>query len=200
MSDTPLLYIADPMCSWCWGFAPTLAAIESTYPNHPVQLVLGGLAPDSTAAMDQATRTYVQQAWRDVAKASGAKFNFDFWTECSPRRSTWVACRAVIVARRFHLEREMFEAIQHAYYLEAKNPSDDEVLADLAQQLEIPRSLFLEELNAPQTQRQLEDDFELRRRLNAHGFPSIGIIKAGQPILLHSGFCTPDHIYFDALQ
>ena len=183
------------MCSWCWGFAPTLAAIELAYPNHKIQLVLGGLAPDSDEPMDQATRDYVQQAWHAVAQTTGAKFNFDFWTNCSPRRSTWIACRAVIVARRFKLEREMFDAIQRAYYLEARNPSDENVLADVAQQLNIPRSEFLEALSAPETQEQLEEDFALRRHLGASSFPSIGIIQEGQPILLQSGYCAPDDIH-----
>jgi putative protein-disulfide isomerase len=145
--------------------------------------------------MDQATRDYVQQAWHAVAQTTGAKFNFDFWTKCSPRRSTWIACRAVIVARCFKLEREMFDAIQRAYYLEVRNPSDEQVLADVAQQLNIPRSKFLEALNAPETQRQLEEDFALRQRLGANSFPSIGIIQEGQPILLQSGYCTPDDIH-----
>ena len=187
------------MCSWCWGFAPTLAAIELAYPNRKIQLVLGGLAPDSEEPMDQATRDYVQQAWHAVAQTTGAKFNFDFWANCSPRRSTWIACRAVIVARRFKLEREMFDAIQHAYYLEARNPSDENVLADVAQHLQIPRTEFLAELNAPETQRKLEEDFALRQRLGANSFPSIGIIQSGQPTLLHSGYCAPDDIHFKNL-
>ena len=182
------------MCSWCWGFAPTLTAIELAYPNHKIQLVLGGLAPDSDEPMDQATRDYVQQAWHAVAQTTGAKFNFDFWTNCSPRRSTWIACRAVIVARRFKLEREMFEAIQRAYYLEARNPSDENVLSDVAQQLNIPRSEFLEALGDPETQRKLEEDFALRQRLGANSFPSIGIIQSDQPTLLHSGYCAPNDI------
>ena len=188
------------MCSWCWGFAPTLAAIESAYPQYKIQLVLGGLAPDSVEPMDQATRDYVQRAWHDVGKTSGVKFNFDFWEKCSPRRSTWAACRAVISARRFELDREMFEAIQHAYYLEAKNPSDDEVLADIAQELSIPRTDFMESLNAKETQRLLEVDFALRQRLNTYGFPSLALFRDGKLTLLQSGYCAPDDIDFDDLK
>jgi putative protein-disulfide isomerase len=94
----------------------------------------------------------------------------------------------------------MFDAIQHAYYLEARNPSDENVLADVAQQLQIPRAEFLAELSAPETQRKLEEDFALRRRLDANSFPSIGIIQSGQPTLLHSGYCAPDDIRFEKLQ
>ena len=44
-----LWYFADPMCSWCWGFAPVISAIEETYKNRlKVELVLGGLRPGTT--------------------------------------------------------------------------------------------------------------------------------------------------------
>ena len=39
--DLGFIYAGDPMCSWCWGFAPTLEQLErrdgwhTTTPNHP---------------------------------------------------------------------------------------------------------------------------------------------------------------------
>ena len=190
-----LLYIADPMCSWCWGFAPTLKAIEEHYPQFEVQLVLGGLAPDSDEPMQEETKQYIQQAWRDVSRMSGAEFNYDFWENCAPKRSTWIACRAVIVGRNFQLEREMFEAIQRAYYLEAKNPSEAETLANLAEGLGIPRESFLQMLNAKETQALLEEDFDKRRKANTHSFPSLALQKNGEFSILLSGYCSPQDIH-----
>ena len=47
MSKT-LYYVADPMCSWCFGFAPELAAIRAGLPAHiRLEYVMGGLARDS---------------------------------------------------------------------------------------------------------------------------------------------------------
>jgi len=44
MSAPHLLYLAGPMCSWCWGFSPTKAAIEARFGAAlPIRLVLGGL-------------------------------------------------------------------------------------------------------------------------------------------------------------
>ena len=47
MDSLRFIYFADPMCSWCWGFAPV---IEQTLRRRygeaiPVRLVLGGLRP-----------------------------------------------------------------------------------------------------------------------------------------------------------
>ena len=83
-----LLYIADPMCSWCWGFAPVIEKIEAQLREEiELQLVLGGLAPDSDVPMDNETLHYVQNAWRAVAARTGAEFNHSFWEQHHPKRS-----------------------------------------------------------------------------------------------------------------
>ena len=69
-----LIYVADPMCSWCYGFAPVLAEVEARLkPELPLTLVLGGLAPDDDAPMQAGMRRYVQDAWRAVAARTGAR-------------------------------------------------------------------------------------------------------------------------------
>ena len=49
MSDTAplprhLLYFADPMCSWCYGFAPVIHTLSEHFTDRlPLRLVMGGL-------------------------------------------------------------------------------------------------------------------------------------------------------------
>jgi len=39
-------YIADPMCSWCWGFAPIIEKIRERYSDRlNFGLMLGDLRP-----------------------------------------------------------------------------------------------------------------------------------------------------------
>lgn len=200
-----LLYVVDPMCSWCWGFAPTIAELRRLM---PVRIVLGGLAPDSDQPMPDAMKAYIQQAWHAVEAASGAQFNFDFWNKCAPRRSTYPSNRAMILARRAggkrdgeassELEWQMLNAIQQAYYLQARNPSDADVLADLAAGLGMDRQQFVNELNDPSVQGELEADFALRRSIGANSFPSIGLSETfgieHKLQLIHAGWATLEQI------
>ena len=189
MVDATLYYVADPMCSWCWGFASTLEKLEAQLtPDVQLQLVLGGLAPDSDEPMDDATKAYVQRAWRTVAQATGAQFNFAFWEQCAPRRSTFPACRAVLAAG--DRGREMFTAIQRAYYLEARNPSDTATLIELASELGIPAQPFADRLASDATQHVLQSHFHLRDRLQAHGFPALLLERNHKVTSLAHGF-TP---------
>ena len=90
MSKT-LIYVHDPMCSWCYGFAPALAALRAGLPpDLGYRRLLGGLAPDCAEAMPEAMRLQLQETWRRIeGRIPGIRFNYDFWTRCTPRRSTY---------------------------------------------------------------------------------------------------------------
>lgn len=185
------------MCSWCWGFQTQLRLIEQALPELPVRIVLGGLAPDTDEPMPPDMRAYVQQAWEAVEQTTGAAFDRRFWDGRNPdiRRSTYPSCRAVVLARREGKERAMFDAIQRAYYQEARNPSNADVLADCASSLglEMSREDFLQALNAEATQAELEMDFTLRRALDANTFPSLALCGDAFPgagVVVHRGWGT----------
>lgn len=189
------------MCSWCWGFRTQLGLIEDAFPGLPVRLVLGGLASDTKEPMPPDMRAYVQQAWDAVETTTGATFNRQFWDGRNPdiRRSTYPSCRAVVLARREGKERAMFDAIQLAYYQEARNPSNADVLADCANTagLTMSREDFLEALDAQETQAELEQDFTLRRALEANTFPSLALAGddfSGSGVVLHRGWGTAEQL------
>jgi putative protein-disulfide isomerase len=55
--DRIVWYVADPMCSWCWGFTPVIDAIEATYRDRLTgTMAMGGLRPGTTAPMPAAQR------------------------------------------------------------------------------------------------------------------------------------------------
>jgi putative protein-disulfide isomerase len=165
------------MCSWCWGFSKTWSAIKSSLSDEiKIHYVMGGLAPDSNEPMTYEMREYIQMNWRKIEHSiPGTKFNFDFWSNCSPRRSTYPACRAVIAIRKQNpsLEEQMINLIQHAYYMDAKNPSDDSTLIDLASKLDIDIEQFKKTLNDNKTQSLLLKDISIAKQLGAQGFPSL---------------------------
>jgi len=165
------------MCSWCWGFSKTWSGIKSSLSDEiSIQYVMGGLAPDSNEPMTDEMREFIQMNWRKIERSiPGTKFNYDFWSNCSPRRSTYPACRAVIAIRKQNpsLEEQMINSIQHAYYIDAKNPSDDSTLIGLASKLDIDIEQFKKTLNDNETQSLLLKDISIAKQLDAQGFPSL---------------------------
>ena len=171
-----LYYYHDPMCSWCWGYRPTAEKLFGNLPvNIRLEKVLGGLAPDSDEPMPQHLRIALPDAWRRIQAMLGTEFNFAFWTDCKPRRSTYPACRAVIAAGLQDRADEMILAIQQAYYLRALNPSDVETLVTLANELLLDEQAFVQDIESTETEQEFQRQLDLTRRSPINGFPSLAI-------------------------
>ena len=94
-----LIYIMDPMCSWCWGFAPVIAAIQQAYPDLPLHLVAGGLRPGVTDPMQDSARQALTEHWQAVGRTSGQPILTPDVLPAGFVYNTEPACRALVVAR-----------------------------------------------------------------------------------------------------
>ncbi|WP_051391905.1 DsbA family protein [Rhodoferax saidenbachensis] len=172
-----LLHFHDPMCSWCWAFRPTWQQLRAQLPaDLPVRRVVGGLAPDSDVPMEPAMRAKLQSVWQMIqARVPGTPFNFDFWQNCTPRRSTYNACRAVLAAKRLAPESEeaMIVGIQEAYYLQAQNPSDISTLVEIAQSMGLDAEAFAAEVSGATVEAALQEELAFARQAPINGFPSL---------------------------
>lgn len=181
-----LYYAHDPMCSWCFGFRPVWSEVTDWCQGKlTIEYLMGGLAPDSDVEMPQAMQNDIQSYWRKIENyIPGAQFNFDFWTNNKPRRSTYRSCRAVICARtqQFEKQFEMVRLIQNAYYQQAKNPSDRDTLIACAKQCELDIERFENDLDAPYTNDLLKVEMLQCRDLGLNSFPSLLLEKDGEYI------------------
>tara|TARA_R110002096_G_scaffold61016_3_gene151844 strand:+ start:1308 stop:1928 length:621 start_codon:yes stop_codon:yes gene_type:complete len=190
-----LYYVHDPMCSWCWAFRPVLLELKAKLPDT-IEFIrlLGGLAADSDDPMPEETRHYVMDNWKRIQQQlPDTEFNYDFWTTCTPRRSTYPACRAVIAARKQGKEYDeiMTYSIQRAYYLQARNPSDNETLISLAEEAGLNTHQFSQDLVSSDVNEELFTELNTARRLKLNSFP--GFLLSGDT---HSVHIEPD--YFQA--
>ena len=178
-----LYYIHDPMCSWCWGFCKTWNQLYAALPK-PIEIVrlLGELAEDSGTPMPASMQQKIAETWRTIAmRIPGVQFNFDFWKTANPRRATYAACRAVIAARRQgdDYDLAMTQAIQRAYYLQARNPSDESTLIELAGEIGLEKAKFTRDLCDPQTQAELLKEIADARNMDVESFPSLVLKRNG---------------------
>jgi len=71
----------------------------------------------------------------------------------------------------------MTRAIQEAYYLQARNPSEISVLIEIAKGIGLDVKAFETDLQAEQTQTQLSAEIEEAGNLGAEGFPSLVFLR-----------------------
>jgi len=159
--------------------------------------LLGGLAPDSDEDMPLQTRDYVQSNWRRIEETiPGTKFNYDFWTKCKPRRSTYPACRAVISARFQNPDCEtlMISAIQKCYYLDSQNPSNVDVLVRLARELGLDAEKFRFDLRSEKVSETLLTEISLAKSLEMQRMPSLSLQTGRELKAISIDYLDPNYI------
>lgn len=162
------------MCSWCYGFSPTFKKVLEELPSEiKIVYVQGGLAPHSSAPMQNNMKIMLQNTWKQIEQQVGVKFNHNFWTQCQPRRSTYLACQASIAARIQNKEAQMIQAIQESYYLKAENPSNRNTLELAAKNISLDSEKFKIDLESQKTIELFNKDLYLRNTLGVNSFPSL---------------------------
>lgn len=199
--EKTILVFADPMCSWCWGFAPVLEEItDAAKGSARLELVMGGLRPGTREPWDARMRDDIAGHWRHVHQQTGQPFDFSRFDDHAFVYDTLPACRAVTVVRALapeHTpEREIayFTAVQKAFYASGRDVTKNTVLADIAEQSGYPRDAFLALQQDPETLRRTAHDFEKTRTYGVGGFPAVLCAENGQ-----YGFLTLGYRPFTAL-
>ena len=191
MRPTRLIYVMDPMCSWCWGFAPVAQALaeQAAAAGVPLHLVAGGLRSER-AALEPAARVRILGHWQAVNASTGQLFNF---AEALPEGfvyDTTPACRALVTARQLDEPSawSLARLIQQAFYAEARDVSRVQVLVELAEQAGIPRIEFAEAFDSTAMHQATAADFAWVQDLGIAGFPTLLAEHEGQLALLTNGY------------
>lgn len=188
-----LLYVGDPMCSWCYGFGVPLAQLRAQFPDLPVQLMLGGLRAYNTQVMDAALKNKLRQHWADVAQRSGQPFSDRLFEREDFIYDTEPACRAVVTVRQQapELALPMYQAIQHAFYAQGRDVTQASVLEELWRQVSGPAGAsldFLSVFDSDAARQATREDFAQVQRWGISGFPTLLVLAQGQVHLLSNGY------------
>ncbi|TXI92268.1 MAG: DsbA family protein, partial [Burkholderiaceae bacterium] len=128
------LYIADPMCSWCYGFSLELQKLIDSRPGSELDIVLGGLRAYNKEVMDDDTRQMILSHWQRVQDVSGLPFDMTGLNKEGFIYDTEPACRAVVTAKLLaddsNAEQSLalFRAVQHGFYAQGLDVTKDEIL------------------------------------------------------------------------
>jgi putative protein-disulfide isomerase len=186
-----LLYVMDPMCSWCWGFAPVLESLaeQAAAAGVPLQLVLGGLRRDGVA-IDAAARVRYLGYWQAVNASTGQLFNFVDGLPEGLVYDTEPACRALVTARSLDVNSvwPLTQLIQRAFYTSGVDVTRASVLVGLAERAGIPRIEFAAAFDSAEQREATSADFSWVQDLGISGFPTLLAERNGQLALLTNGY------------
>jgi len=176
-----LIHVGDPMCSWCYAFAPELRTILAET-DLPIRVVMGGLfVGDRTVPLDASLRSYLYDTWGRVSEMSGQPVSYEKLSWHDWVYDTELACRAVVAARRRDetTALEVLDRLQAAFYSGDQDITNRDVLGSLLD--------FDVELDEPDLIAATRSDFAEAKSLGAHGFPTLLLDTGDEKITVAAG-------------
>ncbi len=191
-TDEEIIYIGDPMCSWCWGISPQLNALQryGKQEGIPFSIVMGGLRPGGGDEWNSEFRAFLKHHWEEVNKRSGQPFNFDLLNQDHFNYDTEPACRAVVTVRNMEAEKVLsfYEWVQHSFYVKSKDPAQLSFYQSICQKLDIDFKEFSQKFTSKEMSEATRKDFGLSRQWGVSGFPAVIYRKKDQLYFIAKGY------------
>jgi putative protein-disulfide isomerase len=164
------------MCSWCYGFAPVVAALAEKFEDRlPLDVVMGGLRAGNTEPMHERDKATIREHWTRVGAATGQPFDLAFFDRAGFVYDTEPACRAVVTARRLmpRMALPFMARIQQAFYAENRDMTAAQEIADVAEEAGFDRAGFGAAFAGAEARNETFRDFLTAQSLGIHGFPTL---------------------------
>ncbi len=184
-----LLYFANPMCSWCWGFAPVIRHIVHEHRETVRLTVALGTLGHGQGPMRPQDKAAVREHWEHVHALTGQPFDFGFFDREGFVYDTEPPCRAVAVLRAQQpaLTLPYLEALHRAFYTENRDITQTEELCAIAQGLGVDGPAFVETFEDLSTRAAVAEEFAQTARLGVTGYPTLLGLANGRAHLLSLG-------------
>jgi putative protein-disulfide isomerase len=193
-----IIAVIDPMCSWCWGFEPELQKLKSAVEaDTKFSIIAGGLRGKNSQAWDSNFKNFLATYWNDVQKQTSQEFNFSLLNKQHFDYNTEPSCRAIVCVRELDVSKVfvVLQALQKAFYHDALDITDTEVICDVIELCEINKNDFLTLFNSQKTKDHTVADGYKARSMGANVFPSLVFIDEEGHLSVIKGYRT-----FETLQ
>ncbi len=200
--DLAFRYIGDPMCSWCWGFAPVLEQLRDTF-ALPVEVAVGGLRPGPAAEeLDDRMRDFLAHHWEQVEATSSQPFDHaglhkpEGW-----KYDTEPGCVAVVTMRALApADTLRFMArLKRAFYAENVDITDTTVYPALLEGFGVDPADFMARFRSDDMKKVAWQDFAAARKLGVNGFPTL-LLREGETFTLATAGYMPAERLVPGLQ
>ncbi len=195
-----LIFMTDPLCSWCWAMVPELQRLQTRFGERlEFELKCAGLQVGNRMPLTEAHKTRLANLWQEVAETTGQRF-----AHCLPTDEDFIyhselACRALEVNRTI-TDQEPFAyyyRLQKAFYVEARNIADPDVLFDLMADEDCPAiepAAFFDLMVSESITQALKAGFAWCEERAITALPTLFLDTGSGPTLISGGYATADYL------
>ncbi|MEZ5825448.1 MAG: DsbA family protein [Geminicoccaceae bacterium] len=191
-----LLYFANPMCSWCWGFSPVVMALQAQRDKYDLTVATGPLGASNDKPMRDKDREAVREHWQHVHEMTGQPFDHGFFERETFIYDTEPACRALALLRASYpaLAPVFLQRLQERFYAHNDDITDPDRLAAIAGDFGQDPTEFRRNLDDPQLIAALAHEWRQTASMGVTGYPMLLALKNGKAHALAIGCQSLDHV------
>jgi putative protein-disulfide isomerase len=192
MVQAEIIYFANPMCSWCWGFAPVVRQIRKTFEEKVrITLALGSLG-DRSHPMGVDDKERVRHHWEHVIELTGQPFDFTFFDREGFVYDTEKPSRAVALVRSHYpaLAVDFLQRLQELFYARNQDITDEDLLASAAGEFGVESDVFKEAYKESALAQFVEREWQEVAQVGVTGYPTLLAVGKGRPKVITIG-CRP---------
>lgn len=184
MSKPTLIYVYDPLCSWCYGFHPVVQKLAVRFKNDlHIRIIPGGLAVGENAQTIQEGYRFIKKAHHKIEKTTGVTFGDNFKLladEGSYLMDSEPACIAQTVINTIapNIALKFAGSMQHALYVHGKSLNHLETFVDILKDFDVDLDIFNDRYNNLATKKETHQQFEWCKKNGASVFPTL-LLKIG---------------------
>jgi len=197
--DVEIIYVGDPMCSWCWGISPALhqLRVEARNKQIPYRIVVGGLRPGGGDEWNQDFKDFLKHHWEEVNARSGQPFGYELFNRDTFSYDTEPSCRAVVAAREMNpaIEARFFELVQHYFYVQNDDPAELSFYRPICEKLGLDFDRFAELFQSEAIKKATMAEFQLNRQWGIRGYPTVLIRKGEQLYAIARGYAEFEQMW-----
>lgn len=176
-TDREIIYIGDPMCSWCWGISPQLNALQryGQQENISFSMIMGGLRPGGGEEWNEKFKNFLKHHWEEVNNRSGQPFGYKLFELDNFNYDTEPSCRAVVTVRNIAPEKllSFYELVQHYFYVASQDPTQVDFYQPICEKLGIDFTEFSNQFASAEMKQATYQDFRQSRQWGVNGFPAV---------------------------
>jgi len=185
-----LLYFANPWCSWCWGFAPTLDKVAARHPDIRLTVALGRLDVEPGKPLSAKARASIGEHWSNVHELSGQPFDFEILKRPSLAYRTDLACQALMLVRQNYpaLAHPFLSRLGERYFRLGQDLASIDILSEAAGEFGLPRADVAEALKTGALCQAMLAEWDQTAALGVAGYPTLLLLGRGKPRVLTVGW------------